>query len=78
MIDWRQENYNTHDELYADDINKIITFFNSILKFETREIKGLVVPSGGLTLYPNSDISYKYILGVDDDGTLYLTREQVS
>jgi hypothetical protein len=72
----KDQEYRTNDYIYASDINKMISLFNSFIVFENNEFKGIKIPKTGLTLYGYStnskgeQIETPYLLTVDENGIL--------
>lgn len=75
-IEWAKQDqeYKPNDYIYASDINKMISLFNSFVVFEDNEFKGIKIPKTGLTLYSidseGNTINTPYLLTVDENGIL--------
>ena len=63
----KEQDYKTNDYIYASDINKMISLFNSFIIFENNEFKGIKIPTGGLSLFSNGS---EWLLTVDENGIL--------
>lgn len=75
--EWKNQDYKTNDYIYASDINKMISLFNSFIVFDNKnEFKGIKIPETGLTLYgydtnsKGEQIETPYLLTVDENGIL--------
>lgn len=68
-IEWAKQDqvYKPNDYIYASDINKMISLFNSFIIFENNEFKGITIPRGGLSLFSNET---EWLLTVDENGIL--------
>ncbi len=61
--------YKTNDYLYASDINKMISLFNSFIVFDDEgKFKGIKIEKDGLSLYTEEGNKYK--LTIDENGIL--------
>lgn len=70
----KDQDYKTNDYIYASDINKMISLFNSFIIFENNEFKGIKIPKTGLTLVTESN--KEWLLTIDEEGILQTTTKE--
>ena len=70
----QDKEYQPNDYIYASDINKMISLFNSFIVFNSNNtFKGIKIPKTGLTLVTENGA--EWLLTVDEDGILQTEKQ---